>query len=154
MSVQGGRDFLQHQSLTTGFNVVIPNMIWRVSDLCASDLDAVYPALCDWNNVDMEEINKTKAIATSVVFGQPTQGYTGGRFGSDFIKLSFGRECIYIRSHNSTHTVVTIYYGIMPIGLEVECNAGNVDWEMFCLMMSFRTDLVEDNDVISCNKHM
>ena len=142
MSVQGDRDFLHHRSLTAGFDVVIPNMIWKVSDLCDSDLTAVYPALCDWSNVDMEEINKTKAIVTRVVFGRPTQGHTGSNFGTDFIKLSFGRECIYIRPHDSTHNAVSICYGIMPSGLEVHCAAGSVDWDMFCMIMSCRADLV------------
>jgi len=97
-------DVLDHQSLTSGLDVVIPNMIWKVCDLCTSDLDAVYAALCDWRNVAMEEITKTKSIATRLVFGQPTEWFTGCRFGTNFIKLNHGRECIYIVSNDPLHS--------------------------------------------------
>jgi hypothetical protein len=132
-------DVLDHQSLTSGLDVVIPNMIWKVGDLCTSDIDAVHAALCDWNNVAMEEITKTKSIAMRLVFGQCTEGFTGCRFGTNFIKLNRGSECIYIVSNDPLHSSVSIYYGVMPeklIGLQIA--AGSVDWKDFCMIMSFR----------------
>jgi len=147
MSAQGSRDILQNRAPTGAFDVVIPNLIWRVSALSPSDLDAVYPALCDWSGVDMQEINRTKEIVTGLVYGKPVDGYTGSHFGTDFIKLNCGRECIYIRSNNSIHSVVTVYYGIMPRHFKVEVAAGAVDWDLFCMMMSGREDLVDDDDV-------
>jgi len=138
MSVQGSHDIID-PSLTNGLDVVIPNTIWKKCDLCTSDLDAVYPALCDWSNVEMEEIIKTKGIATRLVFGQRTEGFTGCRFGKNFIKLNRGRECIYIVSNDDSHSSVSIYYGVMPaelIGLETA--AGSIDWNDFCMFMSLR----------------
>jgi len=138
MLVQGSRDVLD-PSLTNRLDVVIPNMIWKKCDLCTSDLDAVYPALCDWSNVAMEEIIKTRSIATRLVFGQPTEGFTGCRFGKIFIKLNRGRECIYIVSNDASHSSVSIYYGVMPaqlIGLEIA--AGSINWKDFCMFMSLR----------------
>ena len=128
---------LDRQSLTSGLDVVIPDTIWKVCDLCTSDLGAVYAALCDWNNVAIEDITKTKSIATRLVFGQSTEGFTGCRFGTNFIKLNCGSECIYIVSNDPLHSSVSIYYGVMPdqlIGLEIA--AGSVDWKDFCMIMS------------------
>jgi len=139
MSVQDSSDFVDHKSLTSGLDVVIPNMIWKVCDLCTSDLDAVYAGLCDWNNVEMQEITKTKSVATRLVYGQPTEGFTGCRFGTNFIKLNRGSEFIYIVSNDPLHSSVSIYYGVMPanlIGLEIA--AGSVDWKDFCMFMSLR----------------
>ena len=123
----------------SGLDVVIADMIWKVCDLCDSDLVDVYAALCDWNNVAIEEITKTKSIATRLVFGQSTEGFTGCRFGTNFIKLNRGSECVYIVSNDPLHSSVSIYYGVMPdnlIGLQIA--AGSLDWNDFCTMMSFR----------------
>ena len=115
-------------SLTARLEVIILDMIWKVCDLCLSDLDSVFLALCDWSNVAMKEIIKTKSIARRLVFGQPTEGFTGCLFGRDFIKLNRGRECIYIRSNDLTHASVTVYYGVMPPKLlEVQVDVGSVD---------------------------
>jgi len=129
--------FMRHRSdLTDGFEPIITNTIWKVRDLTESDRKAVYPALCDWANVDMKEINKTKDIVTRVIFGRPIQGYKGCRLGNDFIKLSLGREYIFIQSAVPTHEKVGIYYGIMPEELRMQCAAGSVDFEMFCMILS------------------
>jgi len=123
MSIQGNRDFLEHQ-----------NMIKKVCVLTASDLDTVYPALCDWSNVAIEEIIKTKNVATRLVFGQATDGFTGCRFGHDFIKLNRDRECIFIVSKDPIHSSVAIYYGVLSERtFDCEVVIGKFGWEDFCM---------------------
>jgi len=132
-------DAIDHQFLTSGFDVVIPDTIWKVCDLCTSDLDAIRAALCDWRNIAMEEITQTKSIVTRLVFGQSMEGFTGCKFGTNFIKLNRSRECIYIVSNDLSHSSVSIYYGVMTDNLiELEISAGSIDWEDFCFIISFK----------------
>ena len=126
-------------SLTIGMEEVVPGLIWKVCTHRPLDIAAMHPALCDWNTVAIEEIHRTKAITSRVVFGQPTNGFTSSRDGIDFIQLNRGQEHIYIVANNNSHSSVGVYYGVTPEEFTMQVGGASLDWDLFCYFLTYQS---------------